>query len=120
MPCAEHSWWFDTPCPKCDTAAVTIAADIAIPHFLERDATNELPDVQVLWDVDNLFWAEAPRDAKAGDEFEWAGKRFRVVKALRDQNIAPLRLRRLDNPPARKAKVRDANPAGGTGDTEDE
>lgn len=41
MPCIEHDWYFDSPCPKCAAVTVTVAAapPVSPPQDVEQPTT---------------------------------------------------------------------------------
>lgn len=37
MPCERHTWFFDSPCPKCEPRVTVPEEHPGIPDFLQRE-----------------------------------------------------------------------------------
>lgn len=102
MPCAEHLWWFDGPCPKCTPAPVTAPVtepddgpgyqydfgdDDDIPPFLQRNPDNTLRQPQ-RFDTVSAPISEMPQRAQhvGRDLRQWSDEQLH--RANNDETIS--------------------------------
>lgn len=118
MACNDHSWWFDTPCPKCVVTA-PVTSTSGEPVLPEEDDDLGIPEFLVVANRDKPFSAtsallpsatlapvveETPRDVREWTDEELMAATSDAALTTRDRQPIFRELHRRED--KRKAHAR--------------